>query len=261
MKLSIYQIDAFANRSFEGNPAAICPLQSWLPDDVMQSIAEENNLSETAFFVPTENGYHIRWFTPVAEVDLCGHATLASAYVIFTFLGFTENTISFESKSGVLEVERNEDLLVMDFPSQPPIPCQLPEEIIRAFKNTPIECLKSEDYIVVFRNEEEIASAHPDFVALSKLDLRGVIITAKSSAYDFVDRCFFPKLGIDEDPVTGSAYTQLIPYWSKALKVSKLHAKQMSSRGGEVFCEAAGNRVSIAGKSVTYLVGEIEIKT
>lgn len=261
MELSIYQIDAFANKPFEGNPAAICPLQSWLPDKVMQSIAQENNLSETAFFVPTEHGFHIRWFTPVAEVDLCGHATLASAYVIFTFLGFKESTINFESKSGLLKVEQNDGLLVMDFPSQPPIPCQMPEEIIQAFKNTPIECLKSEDYIVVFRNENEVASAQPDFGALSKLDLRGVAITAKSNKYDFVARFFAPKFGINEDPVTGSAYTQLLPYWSNILGVTKLHAKQVSSRGGEVFCEVMGNRVNIAGKAVKYLAGEIEIKT
>jgi PhzF family phenazine biosynthesis protein len=261
MKLSIYQIDAFANKPFEGNPAAICPLQNWLPDEVMQLIAQENNLSETAFFVPIEHGFHIRWFTPVAEVDLCGHATLASAYVIFTFLGFEENTINFESKSGLLKVKQNDGLLVMDFPSQPPTPCSIPEEIIQAFKNTPVECLKSEDYIVVFRNEEEVASAQPAFGALSKLDLRGVAITAKSNKYDFVARFFAPKYGINEDPVTGSAYTQLLPYWSNILGVTKLHAKQVSSRGGEVFCEAIGNRVYIAGKAVKYLVGEIEIKT
>jgi len=261
MKLSIYQIDAFANKPFEGNPAAICPLQNWLPDEVMQLIAQENNLSETAFFVQIEHGFHIRWFTPVAEVDLCGHATLASAYVIFTFLGFGENVINFESKSGLLKVEQNDGLLVMDFPSQPPIPCSIPEDIIKAFKNTPVECLKSEDYIVVFRNEDEVASAQPDFSALSKLDLRGVAITAKSNKYDFVARFFAPKYGINEDPVTGSAYTQLLPYWSNILGVTKLHAKQVSSRGGEVFCEAIGNRVNIAGKAVKYLVGEIEIKT
>ena len=261
MKLSIYQIDAFAEKAFEGNPAAVCPLSEWLSDEMMQSIAKENNLSETAFFVPTEHEFHIRWFTPVAEVNLCGHATLASAYVIFTFLGFEENTIHFESKSGFLKVEKNNGLLVMDFPSQPPIPCQTPDEIVQAFKNTPVECLKSEDYIVVFDNEDEVASAQPDFDALSKLDLRGVAITAKSNKYDFVARFFAPKYGINEDPVTGSAYTQLTPYWSNTIGINKLHAKQVSSRGGEVFCELVGNRVSIAGKAVTYLAGEIEIKT
>ncbi len=225
----------------------------------MQSIAEENNLSETAFFVPIENGFHIRWFTPVAEVNLCGHATLASAYVIFTFLDFDRSTINFKSKSGLLKVKQQEGLLVMDFPSQVPEPCQIPEEIMKAFTHKPIECLKAEDYIVVFRNEEEIASAQPDLVALSRLDLRGVLITARSKKHDFVARFFAPKLGVMEDSVTGSAYTQLIPYWSNMLDTDKLHARQLSCRGGEVFCEAVGNRVNIAGNAIKYLTGEIEI--
>ena len=202
MKLPIYQIDAFAGKAFEGNPAAICPLSEWLSDEVMQSIAEENNLSETAFFVSSGHGFHIRWFTPIAEVDLCGHATLASAYVIFTYLGFEENTVKFESKSGLLTVVQNEGLLIMDFPSQPPTPCEIPDEISSAFQSTPVECLKSEDYIVVFGSEEEIDTAQPNLVELSKLDLRGVVITAKSSEYDFIARFFAPKYGINEDPVT-----------------------------------------------------------
>ena len=260
MKLVMYQVDAFAEKTFEGNPAAICPLSSWLPDEVMQSIAEENNLSETAFFVPTERGFNIRWFTPATEVDLCGHATLAAAYVIFTYLGFNEKIISFESRSGLLTVETADGLLIMNFPSRPPIPCQIPDKIIQAFKSTPVECLKSEDYIVVFDNENVVASLRPDFDALSKLDLRGVAITAKSDKYDFIARFFAPKYGINEDPVTGSAYTQLTPYWSNRLGTTKLHAKQVSSRGGEVFCELVDNRVSIAGRAVTYMVGEIDIK-
>ena len=261
MKLPIYQIDAFAEKAFEGNPAAICPLSEWLHDEVMQSIAQENNLSETAFFVPIEDGFHIRWFTPIAEVDLCGHATLASAHVIFSHLGFKENVINFQSKSGLLTVEKNEELLIMNFPSQPPASCKVPDEIRNAFQAAPIECLKSEDYIVVFGGEEEIASARPNLFELSKLDLRGVVITSKSNKYDFIARFFAPKYGINEDPVTGSAYTQLMPYWSRILGVTKLHAKQVSRRGGEVFCELAGDRVSIAGKAITYMLGEIEIKT
>lgn len=260
MKLVLYQIDAFAKEPFTGNPAAVCPLESWLPDTVMQSIAAENNLSETAFFVPTENGFHIRWFTPVAEVDLCGHATLASAYVIFNYLGFTEDRINFESKSGLLRVEKEDDLLVLDFPSQPPVQCAVPEEIVRAFKTNPVDCLKAEDYIVVFEHEDDVALAEPDFSELLKLDLRGVAITAKSNSCDFVARFFGPKLGIDEDPVTGSAYTQLVPYWSQTLGVNKLYAKQLSIRGGELFCEVVGDRVNIAGRAVKYLVGEIDIK-
>lgn len=259
MKIPIYQIDAFTEKAFEGNPAAVCPLTDWLPDDVMQSIAEENNLSETAFFVENSQGFHIRWFTPIAEVNLCGHATLASAYVIFNILGYKKDKISFDSKSGLLKVSKKNDLLIMDFPSQPAIRCETPESIIQAFNNKIVECLKSEDYIVVFKNEEEVSSVHPDFELLKQLDLRGVTITAKSEKYDFVARFFAPKYGINEDPVTGSAYTQLVPYWSKNLGISKFHVKQLSKRGGELFCELVGNRVKIAGKAVKYLIGEIEI--
>ena len=259
MKLPIYQIDAFADNPFEGNPAAIIPLPEWLPDKVMQSIAAENNLSETAFFVQCDDGFHIRWFTPTAEVDLCGHATLAATYVIFSFPGFKEKQIRFESRSGLLKVTRENDLFVMDFPSQPPIKCETPKIITQAFKLTPAECLKSEDYIVVFSNEEDVRSAQPDYEVLNKLDLRGVIITAKSDKYDFIARFFAPRYGINEDPVTGSAYTQLVPYWSSIMGISKFHAKQVSSRGGELFCEMQGDRVTIAGKAVKYLTGEIEI--
>jgi PhzF family phenazine biosynthesis protein len=261
MKLPIYQIDAFADKAFEGNPAAVCPLEHWLPDETMQLIAKENNLSETAFFVPTVSGFHIRWFTPVAEIDLCGHATLASAYVIFNFLDFTKSRINFESKSGLLQVYKTNDLIVLDFPAQTPTVCPVPEEIIKAFRVTPVECLKSEDYIVVFETEAQVISAQPDFSELSKLDLRGVAITAKSKKYDFVVRFFAPKFGINEDPVTGSAYTQLLPYWSNILGTTKLHSKQVSNRGGEIFCKVSGNRVSIAGRAVKYLEGEIEITT
>lgn len=261
MKLPIYQIDAFAERVFAGNPAAVCPLQEWLSDEIMQSIAEENNLSETAFFVPTEQGFHIRWFTPVAEVDLCGHATLASAYVIFTILGYEKSEILFESKSGPLKVTNSGGLMVMDFPSQPPVTCEIPEEIVQAFNDKPIECLKAEDYIVVFGSEDEVRAAQPELSLLKNVDLRGVVITAQSNRYDFVSRFFAPKLGVDEDPVTGSSHTQLVPYWSNVLGVKKLHAKQVSSRGGELFCELAGNRVLITGKAIKYLTGEIEIKT
>ncbi len=259
MKLSIYQIDAFAKKTFEGNPAAICPLQEWLADDILLSIAEENNLSETAFFIATKEGFHIRWFTPLTEVDLCGHATLAAAFVIFNYLDYRQDTISFESKSGTLMVSRNETLLVMDFPSQPPTPCSLPIEIERALKIKPVECLKSEDYIIVLENEQQVLDAKPELSLISNIDLRGIILTAKSNSYDFVSRFFAPKYGIDEDPVTGSAYTQLTPYWAKQLDKNKLHSKQISSRGGELFCELLDNRVSIAGYAVKYLQGEIEI--
>ena len=259
MELTLYQIDAFANRTFEGNPAAICPLDKWLSDELMQSIATENNLSETAFFVQSDTGYHIRWFTPAHEVDLCGHATLASAYVIFNILGHKENEIQFESKSGVLTVKQDHDWLAMNFPSQPPVKCETPQQIINAFDETPIECLKSEDYIVVFENEQSVLDAKPNLAVLSELYLRGVAITSVSNKYDFITRFFAPKYGINEDPVTGSAFTQLIPYWANKLNKSSLSAKQVSKRGGEVACIYSGDRVQISGKAVKYMVGTIEI--
>lgn len=259
MKLDLYQIDAFTDIPFEGNPAAVIPLETWLPDNTMQSIAEENNLSETAFFIPTNNGFHIRWFTPKTEVDLCGHATLAAAYTLFNILGYNENRIEFESKSGTLTVLQNDDWLVMDFPAQLPIPCNIPYEIVKAFDKASIECLRSEDYIVVFETESDILSIKPDLDYLKKLDLRGVIITARSRQYDFVSRFFAPKYGIDEDPVTGSAHTQLIPYWAKKLGKTKMKAKQVSSRGGELVCELRNDRVLISGKAIKFLEGKIEL--
>lgn len=259
MKLDIYQIDAFANHVFEGNPAAICPLHEWLPDDLMQSIAEENNLSETAFFVPVDNGFHVRWFTPLHEVDLCGHATLASAYVIFNVLGYEEKEINFESKGGRLTVKKNNDWLEMDFPSQPPEKCSTPDLLLNAFDITPVECLKSADYILVFEDESNVLNAVPDLSLLEQLDLRGVIITSKSDKYDFINRFFAPKYGINEDPVTGSAFTQLIPYWSDKLGKQTLTAKQVSERGGEVACVYSGERVNIFGKAVKYMQGVIEV--
>jgi PhzF family phenazine biosynthesis protein len=260
MEISFYQIDAFASQLFEGNPAAVCPLDEWLPDEMMQSLAEENNLSETAFFVPKDKGFHIRWFTPTSEVDLCGHATLASAYVLFNFLGYKKDKIEFDSKSGILAVTKDKGWLIMDFPAQPPVPCDIPTEIIKAFDSTPIECLKSEDLIVVFKHEADIESAEPDFEQLKKLDLRGVIITAKSSRYDFIARFFAPKFGIPEDPVTGSAYTQLAPYWASKMGPKRFSVKQVSSRGGELSCEMIDDRVFISGKATKYLEGKINFE-
>ena len=257
MELDLYQIDAFASRLFEGNPAAVCPLEQWLPEQTMQAIAAENNLSETAFFVPEGNGYHIRWFTPNGEVDLCGHATLASAYVLFTMLGYSEEMIEFSSKSGVLHVSRDNDEIIMDFPVQPPVVCEFPEAISKAFKPSPKQCLRSEDYIVVFENEAAVASAEPDFGLLATLDLRGVIITAPSSRYDFIARFFAPKYGIPEDPVTGSAYTQLAPYWAEKLGSKRFHVKQVSARGGELRCWIERDRVLISGKARKYMEATI----
>ena len=261
MELSLYQIDAFASKLFEGNPAAVVPLDEWLPDKTMQSIAEENNLSETAFFVPKDNGFHIRWFTPKGEVDLCGHATLATAYVLFDSLGYKRDKIEFDSRSGLLLVTKDNERIVLDFPAQPPVLCDIPKEIGKAFDIGPIECLKSEDYIVVFEREIDIESAKPDFDQLFKLDLRGVIITAKSSRYDFIARFFAPKYGIPEDPVTGSAYTQLAPYWASKTGLKRFRVKQVSSRGGELTCELVDDRVFISGKAIKYLEGKIRIET
>ena len=261
MNIKIYQIDAFANQTFKGNPAAVCPLDSWLPDELMQSIAAENNLSETAFFVREGEEFFIRWFTPSAEVALCGHATLASAFVLFNILDFKGDRIDFNSKSGILPVSKSGERLVLDFPSQPPEACDVPEEIIEAFGVAPRECLKAEDYVVILQNAEQVQSASPDFEILRSLDSRGVIISAASEEYDFVARFFAPNLGILEDPVTGSAYTQLVPYWAKKTDKTVFHARQVSSRGGELFCELVGDRVKIAGSAVKYLEGSIECPT
>lgn len=259
MRIPIYQIDAFASKPFEGNPAAVCPLNEWLSDDCMQAIAAENNLSETAFFVPSGTGYHIRWFTPVHEVRLCGHATLASAHVVFNHLDFSQDQVTFESKSGSLTVTKNNDWLEMNFPAQPVTECDVPSHILEAFKDRPVTCFKAEDYIVVFQNEDCILNADPDLKALGELDLRGVAITAPGKNYDFVSRFFAPKYGLDEDPVTGSAFTQLIPYWSQILGKEQMNAKQVSRRSGEVGCVFMGDRVRISGQAVQYLVGSIDV--
>ena len=259
MKLTIYQIDAFAEKPFEGNPAAVIPLEEWLSDEIMQAIAEENNLAETAFVVPTNNGFHIRWFTPSREANLCGHATLASAYVLFNLLGYKGHRVSFESLSGLLSVSKTGELLTLDFPAQPPKPCDIPSILAEGLGRAPIECLKSNDYLAVFESEEDVLGIDPDHHLLQQLDLRGVIATAPSLEYDFVVRFFAPKYGIPEDSVTGSAYTQLIPYWARKLGKSTVNARQVSARGGNVFCELQGDRVLISGSAVKYMEGTIEI--
>ncbi|MFK5891698.1 MAG: PhzF family phenazine biosynthesis protein [Pseudomonadota bacterium] len=260
MKLKLYQIDAFAKHIFEGNPAAVIPLDIWLEDSLMQSIAAENNLSETAFFIATDKGFHIRWFTPICEVDLCGHATLATAYVIFNVLKLAQtNKITFESRSGLLNVENNKNRIQLDLPAQPPSACDIPKALLQAFKIKPVACYEAEDYLLVFENEQDIVDAKPDYNLLMKLKHRGIIITAKSIDYDFVSRFFAPKYGIDEDPVTGSAYTQLVPYWATQLGKLEFHSKQVSKRGGELLCILSGDRVYITGKAVLYLQGEINL--
>lgn len=259
MKLPIYQIDAFASKAFEGNPAAVVPLDEWLPDEVMQSIAEENNLAETAFFVPTCSGFHIRWFTPKDEVKLCGHATLASAYVLFNCLEYEEPSVRFDSLSGTLTVTRNGEYLTLDFPNQRPVICGAPQALVDGLGIEPIACLVNEDYMAVFSSEEEVAAIQPDYQLLEQLDRRGVIVTAPGNKSDFVARFFAPRLGVPEDPVTGSAYTHLTPYWAEQLGKEKLSAIQISPRTGKLQCEVKGDRVLISGTAVKYLEGCISV--
>ena len=260
MKLTIYQVDAFAEKVFEGNPAAIIPLSAWLPDTVMQHIAMENNLSETAFFVPVKSGFHLRWFTPKAEVKLCGHATLATAHVLFNHLGFAENEISFDSLSGILKVRRENELIVLDFPASSIAEVEMPDAVAKAFNISPKTCLKGrDDFMLVFDNEAEVLSLQPDFQQLVEAKTRGVICTSKSENYDFVSRFFAPAVGVNEDPVTGSSHTMLIPFWAEKLGKNEMIAKQVSARGGILHCKLGGDRVEIGGKAVTYLVGEIQV--
>lgn len=261
MILKLYQVDAFTSELFKGNPAAVVPLETWLPDPVLQAIALENNLSETAFFVPEGQGWHLRWFTPVSEVDLCGHATLASAYVLFDIIGIEQDKIRFDSLSGPLYVTKEANSrLAMDFPSQPPSPCDMPGILADAFDPSPATCLVSEDYIAVFDNDADVQKLDPDMDLLKKLDYRGVIATAPGEGdIDFVLRFFAPKYGVPEDPVTGSAFTQLGPFWARELSKTQLTARQLSKRSGDIYCELIDDRVKIAGHAVQYMEGEIRI--
>lgn len=260
MKLQLYQVDAFAENIFEGNPAAVIPLEKWLPDSVLQKIALENNLSETAFFISTASGFHIRWFTPLAEVDLCGHATLATSHVLFHHLNFVGKEIHFESRSGILKVKKEGDLIVLDFPASFVTKVEIPSNLAQAFNIQPEKCFKGrEDLMLIFENESDIQNLKPDFQKIAESETRGIIATAKSEKFDFVSRFFAPAVGVNEDPVTGSAHTMLIPYWSEVLNKSNMTAKQISSRGGILQCKNSGERVEIGGKAVTYLIGEIGI--
>jgi len=256
MKIPLYQIDAFASKVFSGNPAAVCPLKNWLSDKQMQSIAMENNLAETAFFVKQNDHYQLRWFTPRVEVDLCGHATLASGFVIFNYLDPGANSVSFQTKSGTLVVRRDGDLLAMDFPARKAKPHLIDFEIFKkALGVFPQEILFSRDFLVVFESEQVVRSLEPDMNLLMNLDGLGAIVTAPGNKSDFVSRFFAPKVGVPEDPVTGSAHCTLIPYWSEKLGKKELHAFQVSPRGGELFCENLGKRVKIAGNAVRYSEG------
>lgn len=262
MKIPIYQADAFTATLFGGNPAAVCPLQTWLSDELMQQIALENNLSETAYLVKDNHDYHIRWFTPATEVKLCGHATLASAHILFNALGYNGDTITFHSKSGPLKVSKlPTGKLMLDFPANTPkeistIPAGIFEGL--GIDAAPV-FTTSFDYMVILPSQKAVEELTPDFKTLSQTPCRGVIATARGDDADFVSRCFYPQSGIDEDPVTGSAHTIMVPYWAKTLNKPKLQAIQLSKRCGYLECELAGDRVLMSGNAVTYLKGEIEI--
>ena len=260
MKIPIYQVDAFTSKVFKGNPAAVCPLNEWLPDDIMQEIAKENNLSETAFFINKKGVFDIRWFTPLSELDLAGHPTLATAHVIIEELNLKLKEIIFKTKIGdTLIVSKNENLMNMDFPSRPPKIYDNIELVAEALRKKPLALLRHRDAVAIFENEEDIKSITPDMEKLKKLDCPAVIVTAPGNKVDFVSRNFAPKLGIPEDPVTGSAHCELIPYWSKILNKKVLLANQISERGGKLYCTHNEDRVTIGGEAVTFLRGEIEI--
>ncbi len=259
MQIPIYQVDAFSTSVFGGNPAAVCPLDQWLPDAQLQAIAAENNLSETAFFVRNGSRFDLRWMTPTVEIDLCGHATLASAFVILNYLDPSRDAVQFDTRSGELTVERNGDRLSMDFPSRPPQPCNAGPEVAASLGGAPKEILASRDYLVVYDTEAEVRALVPDMTAVAALDRFAVIVTAPGSDCDFVSRFFAPAGGVAEDPVTGSAHCTLIPYWSQRLGKTELNARQVSKRGGELRCSYRGDRVTIAGRAVLYLQGRIHI--
>ncbi|MEM7103958.1 MAG: PhzF family phenazine biosynthesis protein [Bacteroidota bacterium] len=260
MKIPIYQVDAFSDQLFGGNPAAVCPLEEWLPNEIMLKIAQENNLSETAFLVKEKESLRIRWFTPGMEVVLCGHATLASAYVLFHELDHEGDIIYFQSLSGQLSVKRDKDYLVLDFPADKVNASKMPEGMAEALGKTPKQVFKGKtDYLLIYPHQNDIIELSPDFGMLAKVDCRGIIASAKGRKVDFVSRFFAPRAGVNEDPVTGSAHTTLTPYWSKRLEKTELEAHQLSKRGGKLRCQLRGDRVLISGKGCLYLKGEIYI--
>lgn len=258
-KIRLYQVDAFSGKVFGGNPAGVCPLEAELPDEVMQNIAAENNLAETAFVFSREGRLHIRWFTPTTEIDLCGHATLGSAFVLFNYEGFTGQILEFQSRSGALRVKNKGDILELDFPAAAIQVCNPIKGLAEALGAEPVETYMARDIMAVFDSEQTIADMKPDFRAMQDLPGMGVIVTAKGSSCDFVSRFFAPHVGIDEDPVTGSSHTLLIPFWTERLNKRLLTAKQLSKRGGMLFCSQDGDRVFIAGKCAMYMKGEIAL--
>lgn len=260
MRIPLYQVDAFTDRAFAGNPAAVCLLDAWPEDALLQSIAAENNLSETAFLVKDGARYALRWMTPVTEMELCGHATLAAAFVIFNFVDPVLDEVVFDTLSGELRVRRDDKQLHMDFPALPPLPCACPPKLLAALGKPPQEVLRSPPYYLArYDSANDIRALQPDMEKLKAIDLMGAIVTAPGDAEDFVSRVFGPKVGIPEDPVTGSAHSVLIPYWAARLGKQRLHARQVSARGGELFCELRADRVDIAGQAVLFMQGEIRL--
>jgi predicted PhzF superfamily epimerase YddE/YHI9 len=261
MRVPLYQVDAFTDRLYGGNPAAVCPLEAWPPDATMQAIAAENNLAETAFFVPDGDAYLLRWFTPTVEVDLCGHATLAAAYVVFRTIAPQSAEVRFRTlKAGTLTVRRAGDRLVMDFPSRPASAVAPPPGLVEALGGRPREVLRARDHLVVYGSAAEIMALAPDFAALGKVDCWAAIVTAPGeNGVDFVSRFFAPAQGIPEDPATGSAHCTLVPYWAKRLGKTELEARQLSRRVGSLTCALDGDRVRLAGHAVLYLEGAITI--
>ncbi|TVR15418.1 MAG: PhzF family phenazine biosynthesis protein [Balneolaceae bacterium] len=260
--MRIFQVDAFSDRVFKGNPAAVIPLHEWPEDMILQQIAAENNLSETAFFSESKDGsYKLRWFTPQTEVDLCGHATLASAHILFEQFNYSKQEITFHTKSGKLKVTKRYDLYIMDFPSNPPKPVPVPKLLPEAIGIIPIYTGVNIDMLVLVQSERDVQDIKPDMPLLKKMEVRGVIVTAPADdpETDFVSRFFAPAVGVPEDPVTGSAHTVLTPFWVKRLGKSELRARQISTRGGELICNQKDGRVEIGGKAVTYMAGEITI--
>ncbi len=253
-----FVVDAFAQELFKGNPAGVCPLAGPLDAGLMQTIAFENNLAETAFFYPQGDAYRLRWFTPVNEIDLCGHATLASAYVVLHFLEPQADTVRFDTQSGRLTVTRSGDLLLMDFPSRKPVPCDAPAGLFDALGIPAAPCFLSRDLVILLDSEAAVLAVRPDYAKLAKIEgPLGFIVTARGGRVDFVSRFFAPNTGVDEDPVTGSAHATLIPFWSERLQKTTMTAAQLSARGGLLRCEDRGSRVQIGGSAVCYLQGEI----
>ncbi|RMG65245.1 MAG: PhzF family phenazine biosynthesis protein [Bacteroidetes bacterium] len=259
MPIPLYQVDAFTRQVFHGNPAAVCPLDEWLPDDRLQVIAAENNLAETAFLVPEGAGYRLRWFTPVLEIDLCGHATLAAAHVLYTELGYDAQRIRFFTRSGELPVVRDGDRYRMDFPARPPEPCPAPPLLIQALGRQPLWTGRSRDYLALLEDETTVRDLQPDLAAVARLEAIGLIVTAPGNKVDFVSRFFAPQAGVPEDPVTGSAHSTLVPFWAERLQKNSLHARQISARGGELWTEALGERVFLSGEAVTVIRGTLFI--